>query len=91
MVDSSEEDEAWVGADFSEIHAPEAMRRFMIASDYCFGYSDSDGEDAYGLTRECFHIELGMLSMGNYGGRAANATPPRTGSPPVAAGVPTPE
>ena len=67
------------------------MRRFMIASDYCFDYSDSDGEDAYGPTRECFHIGLGMSNMGNDGGRAANTTPPRTGSPPAAVGVPTPE
>ena len=89
--DSSEEDEAWVGTDFSGIRDPEAMRHFMIASDYCFGHSDSDGEDAYNPTRECFHIRLGMPSTGNDGGRAANATPPRTGSSPAAAGVPTPE
>ena len=46
-ADSSEEDEAWAGVDFSGIRDPEAMRRFMVASDYCFGYSDSDDEDAY--------------------------------------------
>ena len=45
-TDSSEEDEAWAGADFSELRDPEAMRRFLAASDYCFGYSDSDDEDA---------------------------------------------
>ena len=43
-TDSSEEDEAWARADFSGLHDPEAMRRFMAASDYCFGYSDSNDE-----------------------------------------------
>ena len=43
------EDEAWAGADFSGLHDPEAMRRFMAASDYCFGYSDSDDEGTYDL------------------------------------------
>ena len=43
-ADSSEEDEAWAGADFSGLRDPEAMRRFMAASNYCFGYSDSDDE-----------------------------------------------
>jgi len=89
--DSSEEDEASVGADFSVLRDPEAMRRFMIVSDYCFGYSDSNDEDAYDPTRECFHVGLGMPSTGNEGGGAANATPPRVGSPPAPAGVPTPK
>ena len=85
--DSSEEDEAWVGADFSGLRDPEAMRRFMIASDYCFGYSDSNGEDACGPTRECFNVKLGMPNVGDEdegaGNRplphvgAGNATPPR--------------
>ena len=33
-TDSSEEDEAWAGAVFSGLCDPEAMRRFMAASDY---------------------------------------------------------
>ena len=69
---------------------PEAMRRFLAASDYCFGYSDSDDDDAHDPTRECFQIELGMPSTGNEGGAAANTMSPRRGSPPVLAGVPTP-
>jgi len=57
-ADSSEEDEAWAGADFSRLCDPEAMRRFLAVSDYCFGYSDSDDEGTYDPTRECFHIRL---------------------------------
>ena len=59
-TDSSEEDEAWAGADFSGLRDAEAMRRFMAASDYCFGYSDSDDENTYDPTRECFNVELKM-------------------------------
>jgi len=62
-ADSSEEDKAWTGAYFSGLRDPKAMRRFMVASDYCFGYSDSDDEDTYDPTRECFNVELGMPSM----------------------------
>ena len=64
-ADSSEEDEAWAGADFSGLRDPKAMRSFMAASDYCFGYSDSDGEGTYDPTRECFHIGLGMSRVGD--------------------------
>ena len=59
-VDSSEEDKAWAGADFFELHDPETLCRFLAASDYCFGYFDSDDEGTYDPTRECFHIGLGM-------------------------------
>ena len=90
-TDSSEEDEAWAGADFIGLRDLEAMRRFMVASDYCFGYSDSDDEDAHNPTHECFQIELGMPSTGNEGGAAAATTPPRRGSPPALAGVLTPD
>ena len=50
-ADSSEEDEAWPGMDFSGLHDPRAMRRFLTLSDYCFGYSDSDDEGTYDPTR----------------------------------------
>ena len=100
-ADSSEEDEAWAGADFSGLCDPEAIRRLMAASDYCFGYSDSDDEDAYNPTRECFHVELGMPNAGNedegVGNRssscvgAGNATPPRAEPPPARDDVPAPK
>ena len=49
-TDSSEEDEAWAGVDFSGLCDPQAMRLFLAASDYCFGYSDSDDEGTYDPT-----------------------------------------
>ena len=79
-ADSSEEDEAWAGADFSGLRDPEAMRRFMAASDYCFGYSDSDDEGTYDPTCECFVIELGMPIAGDEDGRAGNRSPPHEGA-----------
>ena len=42
--DPSDEDEAWPGVDFSELHNPGALRQFLATSDYCLGYSDSDDE-----------------------------------------------
>ena len=100
-ADSSKEDEAWAGADFTGLRDPKAMRRFMATSDYCFGYSDSDDEDAYDLTRECFNVELGMTNTGNEdkgaGNRspshvgAGNATPPRAEPPPARDDVPAPK
>ena len=74
-TDSSEEDEAWAGADFSRFRDPKAMRRFLAASDYCFGYSDSDDEGTYDPTRECFHVGLGMPSTGDEDEGVGNRTP----------------
>ena len=77
-VDSSEDDEAWAGVDFSRLRDPKAMRRFMAASDYCFGYSDSDDEDTYDPTRECFNIELEMPSASHEDeGQAVTSRPTR--------------
>ena len=78
-AESSEEDEAWAGADFSGLCDPEAMRRFMAASDYCFGYSDSEDEGNYNPTRECFHVGLGMPRAGDEDAGAGNRSPPREG------------
>ena len=79
-TDSSEEDEAWARADFSGLHDPEAMRHFLAASDYCFGYSDSDDEGTYDPTRECFHIGLGMPGASNESEGAGNRSPLRQGA-----------
>ena len=78
-TDSSEEDEPWAGADFSGLRDPEAMRRFLATSDYCFGYSDSDDEGTYDPTRECFHIGLGMPGASNESEGAGNRSPLRQG------------
>jgi len=67
-------DEAWAEADFSGLRDLEAMRRFLAVSDYCFGYSDSDDEGTYDPTRECFHVGLGMPSMGDEDEGAGNRT-----------------
>ena len=79
-TDSSEEDEAWAGADFSGLGDPEAMRRFLAASDYCFGHSDSDDESTYDPTRECLHVGLGMPGTSDEGERAGNLSPLRQGA-----------
>ena len=67
----------WAGADFSGLHDPEAMRRFLAASDYCFGYSDSDDKGTYDPTRECFHIGLRMPGASNEHEGAGNRSPLR--------------
>ena len=41
------------------------MRRFLAASDYCCGYSDSNDKGTYDPARECIHVGLGMPSMGD--------------------------
>ena len=79
-TDSSEEDEAWARADFSGLCNPQAMRLFLVASDYCFGYSDSDDEGTYDPTRECFHVGLGMPGTSDEGERAGNRSPLRQGA-----------
>ena len=79
-ADSSEEDEAWPGMDFSGLHDPGAMHRFLAASDYCFGYSDSDDEGTYDPTRECFHIGLGMPRAGEEDEGAGSRSPLRPGA-----------
>ena len=79
-ADSSEEDEAWAGADLSGLCDPEAMSCFMATSDYCFGYSDSDDKGTYDATHECFVVELGMPRAGDEDGGAGNRSPPREGA-----------
>ena len=79
-TESSEEDEAWAGANFSGLRDPEAMRRFLAASDYCFGHSDSDDESTYDPTRECLHVGLGMPGTSDEGERAGNRSPLRQGA-----------
>ena len=74
-ADSSDEDEAWPGVDFSGLHDPRALRQFLTASDYCFGYSDSDGEGTYDPTRECFHVGLGMPRAGEEDEGAGSRSP----------------
>ena len=79
-ADSLEEDEAWPRADFSRLHDPKAMRRFLAVSDYCFGYSDSNDEGTYDPTHECFHVGLGMPRAGEEDEGAGSRSPLRPGT-----------
>ena len=79
-VDSSEEDEAWAGADFSDLRDRKTMHRFLAASDYCFGYSDSDDEGTYDPTHECFHVGLRMPSTSDEDEGVDNRTPLHQGT-----------
>ena len=51
------------------------MCSFLAASDYCFGYSNSDDEGTYDPTHECFHVGLRMPSTGDEDEGAGNRTP----------------
>jgi len=56
--DPTSGDDEWAGADFSGCGDPETFMRFMEASNYCLGYSDSD-DGGYDPSRECFNLEVG--------------------------------
>ena len=80
---TSGEDE-WAGADFSGCGDPETFMRFLEASNYCLGYSDSD-DGGYDPSRECFNLEVGGASPDAQGGAGPserwNATPPPNTTP----------
>jgi hypothetical protein len=63
-TDSSEDSDGWADVDFSELHDPEGLRRFMGACDYLFSCPDSDGED-HDPSRECFHVEVEEIASGD--------------------------
>ena len=58
--------------------------RFLEASNYCLGYSDSD-DGGYDPSRECFNLEVGGTPHNAQGGagpsRQENATPPPNPTP----------
>jgi len=56
--DPTSGDDEWAGADFSGCGDPETFMRFLEASNYCLGYSDSD-DGSYDPSRECFNLEVG--------------------------------
>jgi hypothetical protein len=78
---SEEDDEPDFCWDFSGLGNPSAMRDFMTACDYCL--SDcSDGSRSLrdkdcGLSRECFHVDLGGPGEGNHLGIPENGDPHR--------------
>jgi hypothetical protein len=67
--------------DFSGLGNPSAMRDFMTACDYCLSDcsngSRSLGDEDCGLSRECFHVDLGGPSEGNHLGMPENGDLPR--------------
>jgi hypothetical protein len=67
--------------DFSGLGNPSAMRDFMTACDYCLSDcsdgSHSLGDEDYGPSRECFHVDLGGPSEGNHLGMPENGDLPR--------------
>jgi hypothetical protein len=78
---SEEDDEPDSGWDFSGLDNPSAMWDFMTACDYylsdCSDSSHSLGDEDCGLSRECFHVDLGGLDEGNHLGMPEDGDPPR--------------
>jgi hypothetical protein len=74
-----EDDEPDSGCDFSGLHAPSAMRDFMIACDYCLSDCSDDGhsldDEGCGPSRECFHVDLAGLDKGNHLGMPEDDDP----------------
>jgi hypothetical protein len=74
----------WAGADFSGLGDPETFTRFLEASNYCLGYSNSD-DGGYDLSRECFNLEVEGAAPDAQGGAGPseqrNATPPPNTTP----------
>jgi hypothetical protein len=78
---SEEDDEPDSGWDFSGLSDPSAMQDFMTACDYCLSGCSDDGhnldDEDYGPSRECFHVDLGGLDLGNHLGMLEDGDPPR--------------
>jgi len=82
--DPTSSDDEWAGTDFSGCGDPETFKRFLEASNYYLGYSNSD-DGSYDPSRECFNIEVGGAPPNAQGGagpsRHGNATPPPNTTP----------
>jgi hypothetical protein len=78
---SEEDDEPNICWDFSRLGNPGAMRHFMTACDYCLSDcsdgSRSLGDEDYGPSRECFHVDLGGPPEGNHLGMPEDGDLPR--------------
>jgi hypothetical protein len=78
---SEEDDEPDSGWDFSGLDNPSAMRDFTTACDYCLSNCSDDshslGDEDYGPSLECFHVDLGGLDEGNHLGMPENGDSPR--------------
>ena len=82
--DPTSGDDELAGTDFSGYGDPETFMRFLEASNYCLGYSNSD-DGSYDPSRECFNLEVGGTlhnAQGDAGpSRQENATPPPNPTP----------
>jgi hypothetical protein len=78
---SEEDDEPSFCWDFSGLGNPSAMRDFMTACDHrlsdCSDGSRSLGDEDYGPSHECFHVDLGGPSEGNHLGMPEDGDLPR--------------
>jgi hypothetical protein len=78
---SEEDDEPDSGWDFSGLDNPSAMRDFMTACDYCLSDCSDDshslGDEDYGPSHECFHVDLEGLDEGNHLGMPEDGDPSR--------------
>jgi hypothetical protein len=81
---SEEEDDPDSGWDFSGLNDLGAMRDFMSACDHCLSSCSDDGHDlgdeGYGPSRECFHVDLGDHNEGKHLGMLEVDDPPGPGS-----------
>jgi hypothetical protein len=78
---SEEDDKPDFCWNFSGLGNPSAMRDFMTACDYCLSDcsdgSRSLGDEDYGPSRECFHVDLGGPNKGNHLGMPEKGDLPR--------------
>jgi hypothetical protein len=59
-----EDSDGWARVDSSRPHNPKDLLHFMTMDDYLFGYPNSN-EDDYDPSRECFHVEVEEIAMGD--------------------------
>ena len=85
--DPTSGDDELAGADFSGCGDPETFMRFLEASNYCLGYSDSD-VGSYDPSQECFNLEVGGAPPNAQGvAGPSNATPPPNTTPGIHPGA----
>jgi hypothetical protein len=77
---SEEQGDPDSGWDFSGLSDPSAMRDLMTACDYYLSGCSDDGhildDEGCGLSRECFHVDLGGHNEGNHLGMPEDDDPP---------------
>ena len=82
LEDPTSGEDEWADADFFGCGDLETFVRFLEASNYCLGYSDSN-DGGYDLSQECFNLEVRGAARDAQGGagpseRRNTAPPPNT-------------